>query len=283
MHLEDVPAEGGLRFLYETPLGRLLQGAVCGWRGPSALLGWWQGRAWTRRRIGPFVRRFQIDTGEVELPPDQYPSFNAFFTRRLRPGARPFAPEPEVLCAPADGRALVFPSLDPSASLPIKGCLVAPPLLLAGKGQAAPFRAGAALVVRLAPADYHRFHFPAEAWAGPARRIRGRCHSVNPIALERRPALYQRNQRAVTLVNTEAFGRIAYVEVGALAVASIVQTYVPGPVRRGQEKGFFQFGGSSVVLLFEPQRVTFDADLVGDSEEGLEVHVRAGSRIGVRC
>ena len=280
---EQVPAERGLRFFYESPVGRLLRGPIFGNRVLSRLLGWRQDRPWSRAQIRPFVERFGIDLDEVELPVDQYPTFNAFFARRLKPGARPFAADPDTLCCLADGKALVFPELADGVEFPIKGASVTPASLLASGADAAPFAGGSALVVRLAPPDYHRFHFPDDGRAAAARLVPGRCHSVNPIALRRVPDLFGQNRRTVTRIDTAHFGPVAYVEVGAFAVASIVQTFAPGPVARGQEKGHFQFGGSTLALLFAPGAVRFDGDLVRDSVAGLETQVRAGERVGIQC
>ena len=105
--MEEVPAERAMHWFYGARAGGLLHGLVFSNGVFSRLYGWWQNRSWTRRRIRPFVERFQIDVDEVEDALDQYPTFNAFFSRRLRADARPFAADPEVLCSPADGRVLV--------------------------------------------------------------------------------------------------------------------------------------------------------------------------------
>ena len=278
--VEQVPAENGLRWLYETAAGRLFGGLIFANATLSRLYGWRQNRFRTQRKIRPFVERFRIDLDEVELPLDQYPNFNAFFSRRLQPGARPFADDPQILCSPGDGKILVFPHLTEEIPFPVKGSSTTPVSLLACEEAAQAYFGGAALIVRLAPPDYHRFHFPDDGLASAAHLVRGGCHSVNPIALARKTDIFHLNRRAVTEVKSVNFGRLACVEIGAFAVASIVQTFVPGPVRRGQEKGFFQFGGSTLVLLFSPGAVRFDDDLVRDSAAGLEVQVTAGSRVG---
>jgi len=280
IRVEKVPAEAVLRWFYEKPLGRLCCRLFFGNRLLSYLYGHRQNRSSSRSAIRPFVERFQIDLDEVEFPLDQYPTFNAFFARHLKPGARPFDADPAAFCSPADGKILVFPELTSGVEFPVKGASVTPSALLASAEAARSYDNGSALIVRLAPPDYHRFHFPDAGHANPARAIRGRFHSVNPIALHQVPDLFSLNQRAVAEIDTENFGRIAILEIGAFAVASIVQTYTPGPVQRGQEKGYFQFGGSTLVLLFEPGQVTFDPDLVRDSAAGLEVQVRTGARIG---
>ena len=246
------------------------------------LYGWVQARPGSRRKISRFVRDYGIDVEEIEFPPERYPNFNAFFTRRLKPGARPFAPESDALSCPADGKVMVFQHLLEGARIPVKGGAVPLDLLLDSDEEARPYLHGSALVVRLAPYDYHRFHFPDSGVAGPARVVRGRYYIVNPLGLARVPGVFRRNRRAVTRFDSDGFGRIAYLEIGGFAVGSIVETYTPGPVERGQEKGFFQFGGSTLVLLFEPGTVVFDNDLKEESGRGIEVHVRAGNRIGRR-
>ena len=167
--------------------------------------------------------------------------------------------------------------------MPVKSSQLAARALLAAAIDPTPYRGGSALVVRLAPYDYHRFHFPADGQVSQTQWIDGTYHSVNPVALACVPDVFHRNRRSVCELTTPAFGRIAYIEVGAINVASIVQTHSIGPCERGQEKGFFQFGGSTVVLLFEPGAIAFDSDLVADSAAGLEVHVRTGAGVGDRA
>lgn len=280
---ERVPGQSLLGWLYGTSAGQLVFRAVLNRPLCSRLYGWWQQRPWTRRQIRRFVEHYRIDLDEIEYPLSHYFSFNDFFIRRLKPGARPCDPNPQHLCCPADGKVLVYPQLAAEAGLPVKGSQLAAHALLAAAIDSTPYRGGSALVVRLAPYDYHRFHFPADGQAGPTQWINGTYHSVNPIALARVPDVFHRNRRSVCELTTPAFGRIAYVEVGALNVASIVQTHSLGPCERGQEKGFFQFGGSTVVLLFEPGTIVFDSDLVADSAAGLEVHVRTGASVGRRA
>lgn len=277
---EQVLSEETLRWFYESPIGSRVHRHLLNNRIAHALYRRSKERPSTRAQIAPFVERFGIETNELTQPLDAYPHFNAFFSRSLKPGARPFESDPTAFCSPADSKVLVYPRLDEVSRLPVKGARFTPETLLGSAFEARRFVGGAALVCRLAPYDYHRFHFPDDAHASPARRIRGDFHSVNPIALARVEGVFQRNARETTLLDTRSFGRIAYIEVGALTVASIVQTYAPGPVTRGQEKGFFQFGGSTLVLLFEPGAIAFDDDLVRDSAAGLEVAVRTGTRLG---
>jgi phosphatidylserine decarboxylase len=268
-----------LDLLYGHPLLRLLTDSILCRRIPNQIYGWLQRRPSTRARIPAFVESLGIDASEAELPLDRYRSLDDFFARKLRPGARPVDPAPGHLVAPADGRALVFTGLAGRA-LPVKGAQVPLEDLLGDSLLAERYCDGDVLVIRLAPADYHRFHFPDSGTAGPWREIDGPLHSVHPIALGAGAPSFL-NKRQITVLESRHFGPVALAEVGALCVGTVVQTYRPGPVERGAEKGFFRFGGSTVVLLLQAGRVVFDADLIRNTRAGLETLIRTGTRIAV--
>jgi phosphatidylserine decarboxylase len=273
------PVFGGrtLAFLYERHIGRFLVDSILSRRIPNHLYGWLQRRLSTRARIQTFVDSLGIDVDEAEQPPGGYRSLDHFFTRRLKPEARPIDLRPEHLISPADGRALAFAVLR-GRTLPVKGADLSLTDLLGDASMADKYADGAALVIRLAPADYHRFHFPDSGIAGPVREIEGALHSVHPIALGAGAPSF-RNKRQVALLETRSFGQLVLVEVGALCVGTIVQTYRPGPVERGTEKGLFRFGGSTIVVLAEAGRIAIDADLIENTKQGLETLVRMGTRI----
>ncbi|GIW72031.1 MAG: phosphatidylserine decarboxylase proenzyme [Planctomycetota bacterium] len=282
LELEPIVAPRALRWLYGGGwLGRAAR-ALLRRRAVSRLWGWLQDRPVSRRRLARFIARAGVELSEAELPLERYRTLNEFFSRRLRPGARPLDPDPDALLSPADARVLVCSPLDAEARLCVKGESWQLAELLGERALARQFAGGTAVVLRLAPADYHRFHFPADGVAGPARALPGGYDSVHPLALAREPAVLCRNARQLTLLRTPRFGTIAMVEVGALLVGSIVQTYTPGPVERGAEKGYFRFGGSSIVLALEPGRLVLEDDLVQHSARGLETKLRMGTRLG-RC
>lgn len=274
---EPIFAEGTLRWFYEDPLGRMVFAAFVNRKWFCDLYGRQMDHARSRSRIQPFIDQFAIEMGEAAE--SEFACFNDFFYRKLKPGSRPFPEEAGRFGSPGDGKLLVYPSLAADVTVPIKGTACSPAALLASAAEAAPFAGGAAFVLRLAPPDYHRFHFPDEGVAEPPRVIPGGYDSVNPIALARVPDLFCRNKRTVTVIRTEHFGRMAYIEVGAITIGTILQTHAPGPVARGQEKGYFRYGGSTIVCLFEPGALAFDQDLVADSAAGLEVKLRAGEAI----
>ena len=241
-----------------------------------------QERPSSRRAIPPFIRTFGLDAGDFADDPATYPHFNAFFYRRLKPSARPLDPDPNRLISPGDGKILVFPRIEDSLELPIKGASVGLLPLLKDRGLVDRFRHGSGLVLRLAPYDYHRFHFPASGEAGATRTLAGPLHSVHPIALGRVPGILESNLRTLTLLESDMHGLLALLEVGAICVGSIVQTHEPGRVARGQEKGHFAFGGSTTILLAEPGRLRFDEDLVRQSAAGHEVQLKMGEGIASR-
>jgi phosphatidylserine decarboxylase len=280
---EPVFGAEALERLYGTSRhGRLLRRAVRT-HAFNRGYGWLKRRPTSRRQITGFVASLRIDASEAERPIEAYESLDAFFTRRLRSGARPIDPDPGRLVSPCDARAIGFASCP--GELRVKRSHVTLAALLGDGVLARRFTAGPAVVLRLAPADYHRFHFPADGTASAPYCLPGPLESVHPIALAAGAPSFE-NQREVTLLETAGFGCLALVEVGALVAGRIEQTYRPGRVWRGDEKGMFHFGGSTVVLLAEPGHLSLDDDLLADTAAGLEVLVRMGTgiaRAGVRA
>jgi phosphatidylserine decarboxylase len=286
---ERIFGEGGVRFLYENPVGGLLESTLLCGSWFSKAYGAYQSSPLSRRAIEPFIDAFEIPMEDYESGP--FRSFNAFFIRKFRPGLRPFEAEGPRFSAPAEGRYLVFPSVTESTPLAVKGALLNGPALIGAdleKTDRPPelrdldlteFLGGPGFIARLCPVDYHRFHFPDSGRILARARLRGALHSVNPIALAARGDLLFRNEREVTIVETRNFGRLAYVEVGAICVGKIVQSAAGPEFRRGEEKGYFLFGGSTVIVLGEPGRFTFDSDLVEKSAAGRECLVRLGEGI----
>lgn len=265
-----------------TALGRIYgpgpAGALLRWLVPrpalNALYGRWQRRPSSRARIARFVSELAIDASEAERPLEAYPSLDAFFARRLRAGARPIDHTADTLCSPADGRALAF--ADVHGTVPVKGHAVDVEELV---GAPLPFARAAVLVVRLAPADYHRFHAPCAGTLSAPRTLGGLLHSVHPIALAAGAPSFA-NRRQVSSLTETVVGTVVLVEVGALVVGEIERTRAPGPVAKGDELGTFHFGGSTVVLVADAARVALDDDLLEHSARGQETLVRMGTRIG---
>lgn len=268
------PVKGGLKFLYDNPLGRPLLRLLSA-RWVSRLAGKYLDSRLSRHKIKPFIKRHGIRM--EEYLPERYQSFNAFFTRRIDPARRPFDPSPEALCAPCDGAVTVFP-VTAEGTFTVKGFDYTVETLLGDRELAAAFEGGVCVVFRLTVGDYHRYHFFDDGRAGESRFIKGRLHTVRPAALARR-RVFTENCRVCTVLHTEGFGDAVMVEVGAMFVGRIVNEEKE-TFRRGEEKGYFEFGGSTVILLLGKDRAEIDAELLANTAAGLETKVRCGERIG---
>lgn len=274
MVIEKVYGEKAVSFLHsDGALSSFFRTLLC--KSPlfSRLYGWIQKRSFTKRKIAPFVKEFGVEMKEFEKGVDEFRSFNDFFCRKLKPGVREISGE--ALIFPADGRYRLMESLN-GGSIQVKGLELTVAELIHDEKEARRYEGGAALIARLAPPDYHRFHFPASGQATASTPIEGDLYSVNPLSLSLQPRVLMENQRMVSFLETEEYGKICLVEVGAINVGTIHQTYTPGEVKKGDEKGTFSFGGSAMVLLFEKGKVQFNEDLVKFSSTGLEVLAKMG-------
>ncbi|KAL8681764.1 MAG: hypothetical protein Q9186_002153 [Xanthomendoza sp. 1 TL-2023] len=237
------------------------------------------------RDIQSFVNFHQLDMSEVLKPMDQFKNFNQFFYRELKPGARPCsAPDDaRIVVSPADCRSVVFNTMDDATTIWVKGRDFTVERLL---GDAYPedakrYKNGALGIFRLAPQDYHRFHIPVDGILGKPKLIEGEYYTVNPMAIRSALDVYGENVRYIVPIDSVAHGRVIVVCVGAMMVGSTIITRKEGEkVGRAEELGYFQFGGSTVLLLFEPGRMVFDEDMTDNSSGAVETLVRVGMSIG---
>lgn len=274
---EAVYGEGFLRFTYESNLGALPLHALV----KKAAFSRWYGRRMdapaSRAKIDPFLETYGVDVSEFADSPDSFRTFNEFFYRKLKPQARPIAAGENEIAFPADGRHLVLPDIAACDDFFIKGTRFDLAALLRDAALAERFDRGSMLISRLCPVDYHRFHFPCAGTPGPARQINGPLYSVSPIALRKRPSILWENKREITVLRTKKLGEMLLLEVGATCVGSIVQTFTPGDeIAKGDEKGYFRFGGSCFITIFEPGKIRFTDDLIEHSKVGREVYARMG-------
>ncbi len=278
---EQVFGEKWLRLAYENPGGRFFVWAAA----RRAFFSKWYGHKMNQTvsslRIMPFIAEYNLDVDEFAKSPFDYKTFNEFFYRALKPEVRPIAAGGNLAVFPADGRHLGFPDIEAAAGFYVKGSKFSFAELLGDATVAEKFAGGAMLISRLCPVDYHRFHFPVNGTPAESRLIDGWLYSVSPVALRRRLRYLIENKREVTLIESPEFGTVGMIEVGATNVGSIRQSFVPGrPVKKGDEKGLFAFGGSCVITIFQRGRIKFDADLVEQSANHLELYARMGDRLG---
>ncbi|MCL4108473.1 UNVERIFIED_CONTAM: hypothetical protein GTU68_046754 [Idotea baltica] len=279
--VEKVYGDKALKWTYGTIAGRISLNAVVKRALFSKWYGWSMDRPKTKQKIAPFIETYELDASEFANDVAEFANFNEFFYRKLKPEARPVHSDANTIVFPADGRHLCVPDLSKNEGLFVKGQMFDIHKLLADRQLSDRYANGSLLLSRLCPVDYHRFHFPAAGTPGPTRLINGPLYSVNPIALVQNIHIMTTNKRTVTELQTEAFGKVLCLEIGATCVGGICQTYGAGAsVSKGAEKGYFRFGGSSTITVFEPGRIKFDDDLIENSKQQTELYARIGDHMG---
>lgn len=269
---------GSLRFLYNTAVGRiLLRPLIC--KPISSIAGWFMDRRVSAWFVKGFIKSNSIDMSDYEER--KFRSFNDFFTRGLKENARPVADGEADFVSPADARLSVY-DITPERYFTVKGVDYQISDLLQNDELAQKFDGGKCLIFRLAVDNYHRYGWCADGTALKAVHIKGKYHTVQPIAMRRHP-IFRENVREYTIVETEKFGTVVQMEVGALMVGRIVNNEVNGCIaKKGAEKGKFEFGGSTVVVLIEKDKVQLDEEFIQNTKNDLETNVKYGEKIGVR-
>ena len=263
--------QGLASFMYETVVGRiLLRVAVSPW--VSKLWGVYQSSRLSRRSIRPFVEKNGVQVTEEQLK--SFRSFNDFFTRKKEVVAQ--QEEPEVLLSPADSKMSYFPITE-GLQLKIKSSTYELEEVLQDPALAQAYRGGTCIIFRLAVDDYHRYHFIDDGRLLSTKKIKGQLHTVRSISEKYR--VFARNSRQVSVLDTDHFGKVVQVEVGAILVGKI-QNHNKESFTRLEEKGYFEFGGSTILMLLSGD-IQFDPDIAENNAEGNEIQVRAGERIGI--
>lgn len=264
-----------LHFLYHTTPGRLLLKPLTA-PALSRACGAFLNSSLSHFLVRPFARHNHIKLSDYEM--DNVHSFNDFFSRRIREGLRPIDRDPKHLIAPCDGLLSVWP-VQGDTVLPIKQSHYTLPSLLHSKKLAARYQGGYCLVFRLCVDHYHRYCYVDSGTKSKNFFIPGVLHTVRPVALEQVP-VFTENSREYTLIRTSHFGTVTQMEVGAMLVGRIVNHEGEGTAVRGKEKGFFQYGGSTIIVLIEPDQVRIRQDLLEHSLLGKETTVKMGEVIG---
>ena len=226
--------------------------------------------------IKPFIRSNNIDMSQFEDV--KYKNYNEFFSRKIREGARTIDMEATHFISPADSKLTVLPITE-NARFTLKHTDYSVSSLLKNSELARTYHDGYAFIFRLTVDDYHRYCYVDDGIKEENIHIPGKFHTVNPIANDYYP-IYKENTREYSILHSKHFGDIVMMEVGALLVGKIVNLHEKAEVKRGQEKGYFQFGGSTVVLLTKANTVQVDKDILENSKEGIETIVKFGEKIG---
>lgn len=280
---EKVYGDAAVRWMYQTPTGQFLTNFLV--KAPiSKIYGAYQNWPISKQKIAPFLDEFGIDLADFEPAPgrsksDPYGNFNEFFIRTFVPGKRTFATQSEVMPAFSEARYFAYESMTDEQTVPVKGRYLSSKALLARTRWEETFKDGPLLLARLCPVDYHRFHYPDNGKVLDYYRVKGKLHSVNPIALKEFADIFATNERQVTILETENFGKLAYVEVGAICVGKIVQSGSLEDFKRGDEKGYFLFGGSTVIVLGEKGRWSPEPDMLEFTKQGIETYLQLGEPV----
>src|SRR5262245_22437894 len=233
-----------------------------------------------------FARIYGIDISEAEKPVTEYAGFDEFFTRKLRPGARPIDETPGRVTSPADGTIVECGLATAGKLLQAKGSDFDLASLLDDPQAASQLQGGGYLITYLSPKDYHRVHSPVTGRVVGWRHVPGTLFSVGAASIRREPGLFVRNERFITLIEMDGGGLVAVVMVAAVGVGHVTVSYdpevathrpqffraalrqrqydEPKPIRRGEELGIFHLG-STTIAVFEPGRVVLDALMSGAS------------------
>lgn len=277
---EAPPAEGLLQFLYDNPFGKTTLLPIAKRKFISEIYGRRMDRPSSVGRIQAFVDQLGIDMSESKKAVDEFTSFNDFFYRELRPEARPIG---EGFVAPGDGRLLAFEKVSAVNEFFVKGRRFTLPEFLGDQNLADTYQDASLLILRLAPNDYHRFHFP---WAGTPssiQKIKGSYYSVSPYALAGNfTRVFCENKRELCFLRTKEKGEVLLIPIGATMVGGIVETYVPEQaIEKGAEMGYFKFGGSTVAVLVDANKITIDPDILENTRNKMETYVKMGERIAL--
>lgn len=272
---EQIYGEAFLKWAYGNPLGAISLHSFVKRPFFSRWYGQRMNHPNSKAKIQPFIKDYNMDVSEFAEAPESFTNFNEFFYRTLKPTARPI--NTADVTFPADGRHLGFQNASDISGVFLKGqqwdlaALIGDPIL------AERYLQGSLVLSRLCPVDYHRFHFPCQGIPEETQVINGPLFSVSPIALRQQLSYLWQNKRTLTKLKTEKLGTVLLLEIGATCVGSINQTFqAHNPIQKGTEKGYFAFGGSSTITIFEPNKVALASDLLKYSSQQTELYAKMG-------
>ena len=276
---EKPPGEGFLKFLYYKPFGKLALNLLVKRKFFSAWYGLLMDKPKSVKKIPEFVSSLNIDMDESQKSISEFKSFNDFFYRKLKPNARPIG---DGLVSPGDGKLLAFENIEDVNTFFVKGNDFTLKQYLQNDQLTDQFKNASLVILRLAPNDYHRYHFPYSGKVSKPHIVKGDYLSVSPYALaENFTRVFCENERTYTLLETKDKGTILVSPVGATMVGSIIHTYANNTsINKGDEMGYFAFGGSTVVLLVDKAHFSIDKDLLENTKNNIETAVKMGEKIG---
>lgn len=284
---EKVYGDAFIKLLYGTSIGRGISPLIAS-KKISQAYGFLQDSYVSKVKVPKFIKNFNINMDEYERGSldntdknNSYKNFNEFFIRKISPGIREFSADKNHLGAFAEARYFAWDKISDELTIPVKGKWLKPSKILNNTKYNNIFENGPLMIARLCPVDYHRYHYPDNGTNIESYQIHGEFHSVNPLALKARGDIFIANERRVSILKTENFGKIAYIEVGATCVGKIVQSHDESvQFKKGDEKGYFLFGGSTVIIIGEEGRFRPSSDILENTKNGIETYIKLGDTVG---
>jgi phosphatidylserine decarboxylase len=273
---EKVPGEYWLNWLYYHPFGKLGLETMVKKKFLSEWYGKQMDKTSSKENIAAFIQDYQINMEDYNQ--EDYNSFNEFFYRKLKKGARPIDQDTLNLTSPADGKVLAYPHIN-NQDFIVKGYQFDLHSYLQNDSLSNVFSDASLFIIRLCPTDYHRYHFPLSGEIVLEKEIDGDYYSVSPIALRKKVELLTMNKRKYSVIRNDVFGDIIYSEVAATMVGGMIDTYDHSIIKKGDEKGYFKFGGSTIILICHTDFISIDMDLIQNTEHQLETEIKMGERI----
>jgi len=217
---------------------------------------------------------------EFIIPEGGYKTFNEFFYRKLKPKTRVINFDENVVTSPADCNVFAIQELSEDSTFFVKNCKFDISRFLKDDDLAATYKNGTLLLFRLAPQDYHRFHFPFDCVPGAVKSLHGKLESVNPVVYRSGVQPLTENERHLTTLNSQNFGPVQFIPVGAMVVGKIVETFTPNSFyTKADEAGYFAFGGSSIVMLFKKDVIKITDEILQNSQNNIETSIKMGQSV----
>ncbi len=277
---EKVYGEAWLAWLYNNPIGELTTSTLVKRKFLSDWYGSQMDKPNSAEKIEGFVETYNIDLSICQK--QEFDSFNDFFYRKLISDAREIDADSISVVSPADGKVLAYSNIK-NEDFIVKGYKFNVKTFFQNPSLSDMYADGSLMIIRLCPTDYHRYHFPVSGIISIDTLINGDYYSVSPIALRKKVELISLNKRSYSVISTIEFGDVIMSEVAATMVGSMINTYSDNSIIKGEEKGYFKFGGSTVVLFFKKGSIIIDNDLLENTRNGLETEIKMGERIAIKA
>lgn len=271
-----IESNKALNFFYGNFIGRLFIKIAIS-KPITNLIGKYMNSKSSIKKIDKFIKENNINMYDYENK--EYTSYNDFFTRKIKEVKRPINARKDILISPCDSKLLAY-KITKDLTLKIKESYYSIDTLV-DKKIMKEYTDGYALVFRLSTDNYHRYCYIDSGTKSDNYYIKGTFHTVQPISLKHYN-FFKTNSREYTILNTNNFGKVIDIDIGALGVGRIKNHHKEYSFFKGEEKGYFEFGGSTIVLLFKKDTIILDDDIVNNSKENIETIVKYGERIGIK-